>query len=129
MKNNIIINKNEKIVVMYENIQCDFVCLYPSGWEIESKIVLPSVIHFEENFISNKSRESFDKLVEYNTEYKKVFIIKGVKYDVLIHTYGRKKELIHSEDEVNGVHIMKFEDFEKYLNYKDDFTERKVFKI
>lgn len=129
MKNNIIINENDNIAVVYEKIQCDFVCLYPNGWKVENKLVLPSTIHFEDSFINDKSRESFDKLVDYNTDYKKVFIIKGVKNDILIHANGQKKELIHPEDEVNGVHIMKFEDFEKYLKYKDDFTERKVYKI
>ncbi len=59
--------------------------------KLKTKLVLPSTVHFEDSFINDKSRESFDKLVDYNTDYKKVFIIKGVKNDILIHANGQKK--------------------------------------
>ena len=38
---------NQKYVIAYENVDAFELCIYPSVWKIETKNVLPSVIHFE----------------------------------------------------------------------------------
>lgn len=121
--------ENEKIVLIKEKIVSDFVCLYPNGWKVENKLVMPSVIHHEESLILDKSRELFDKLCNYDTTYTKIFLLCGVSNDIFIHSNGIHKKIVHPEDEVNGVHIMKEEDLEKFLKYKNDYIEKRIFSI
>lgn len=129
MKKKLKIDNDKEVVIMIEKVCCDFVCLYPKGWKIENKVVMPSVIHFEESFYIDISRESFDYFASFDTKYTRILILKGVKKDIFIHTNGGKKELLHPEDEVNGIHIMKDKDVDIFLKYKNDYTEKKTYQI
>lgn len=129
MKKKFKIDNDKEVVIMIEKVWCDFVCLYPEGWKIENKVVMPSAIHFEESFYIDISRESFDSLASFDTKYTRILILKGVKKDIFIHINGGKKELLHPEDEVNGIHIMKDRDLDIFLKYKNDYIEKKNYQI
>ncbi|MBQ7276557.1 MAG: hypothetical protein IJS58_04830 [Bacilli bacterium] len=111
-------NYEEKIVILKMRFKCNYLCLYPSYWKLEYKSVLPSAIHFE---ISNTIDIDNDDLLEYinlDSDYEKILLISGVKNDIFIHVNGKSKKLLHPEDKVNGIHIMKKEEYKDYINNK-----------
>lgn len=90
MKKKLKIDNDKEVIIMIEKVGCDFACLYPKGWKIENKVVIPSTIHFEESFYIDISRESFDSLASFDTKYTRILILKGVKKDIFIHINGEK---------------------------------------
>ena len=63
-KLNIDVLSDYKVIVLNKKVKCDYICLYPNGWKIENKLVLPSPIHYEESYISDITRDDFDDLVD-----------------------------------------------------------------
>ena len=56
--------------------------------------------------------------INLDSDYEKILLISGVKNDIFIHVNGKSKKLLHPEDKVNGIHIMKKEEYKDYINNK-----------
>lgn len=122
-------NYEEKIVILKMRFKCNYLCLYPSCWKLEYKSILPSAIHFE---ISSTIDIDNDDLLEYinlDSDYEKILLISGVKNDIFIHVNGKSKKLLHPIDKVNGIHIMKKEEYKDYINNRYINNNDKYFDI
>ena len=96
---------------------------------IENASVIPSAIHYEVKSYDTIPRDEFDSFVKMECDYLKILLIKGVKYDIFIHPNGKVKTRINPEDEVNGIHIVKEEDLDSFLENKDNYREWNKYKI
>lgn len=120
----------QKVVICKDRFSCQFLCLYPSGWKIENKVVLPSPIHYSDEVYKNRSRDKFDAFCKYEYKnYTKVYLISGVKDAIFFHPCGDDKKAINPEDIVNGVHIVSKKNIREYLKYKDNYQEYKEYTI
>ena len=111
-------NYEEKIVILKMRFKCNYLCLYPSCWKLEYKSVLPSVIHFENSSTIDIDNDDLLEYINLDSDYEKILLISGVKNDIFIHVNGKSKKLLHPEDKVNGIHIMKKEEYKDYINNK-----------
>ena len=111
-------NYEEKIVILKMRFKCNYLCLYPSCWKLEYKSVLPSVIHFENSSTIDIDNDDLLEYINLDSDYEKILLISGVKNDIFIHVNGKAKKLLHPEDKVNGIHIMKKEEYKDYINNK-----------
>ena len=128
-KRRIYFDEDRQIVTYKIKIYGDYLCLYPNGFKLENTSVMPSVVHYENKSYVDIPREEFDSFVRMKTEYLKIFVVKGIKYDLFIHQNGKKKEVIQPEDEINGVHIIKEYDLNNYLNNIELYKEKNIYKI
>ena len=121
---------DEKNVVIYKvKMHCDFICFYPNEIRIENTSVIPSAIHYEVKSYNSIPRDEFDSFVKVESDYLKILLIKGVKYDIFIHPNGKVKTRINPEDVVNGIHIVKEEELDSFLVNKDNYREWNNYKI
>ena len=128
-KRRIYFDEDRQIVTYKIKIYGDYLCLYPNGFKLENTSVMPSVVHYENKLYVDIPRDEFDSFVRMKTEYLKIFVVKGIKYDLFIHQNGKKKEVIQPEDEINGVHIIKEDDLNNYLNNLELCKEKNIYKI
>ncbi len=128
-KLNIYVLSDYKVIVLNKKVKCDYICLYPNGWKIENKLVLPSPIHYEESYISDITRDDFDSFSLFDTSFTKVYLFKGVKNDIFIHLNNKDKIKINPEDKVNGIHLIKEKDLESYIKYINDYKDINNYKI
>ena len=105
------------------------IIIYPEGFKLENTSIMPSIIHYENKSYIDIPIDEFDSFVKMKTDYLKVFLVKGIKYDLFIHQNCKKKEVIHPEDEINGIHIVKDDDLENYIKNIELYKDRKEYKI
>ena len=121
---------DEKKVVIYKvKMYCDYLCLYPESIKMENTSVMQSVVHYENKSYNSIPREEFDSFVKMESDYLKIFLVKGVKHDIFIHPNGKVKTLINPEDEVNGVHILKEEELDNFINNIGYYKEKNNYNI
>lgn len=122
-------DEDRHIIIYKVKMYGDYCCLYPEGFKLENTSVMPSVIHYENKSYIDIPRDEFDSFVKMKTDYLKVFLVKGIKYDLFIHQNGKKKEVIHPEDEINGIHIVREYDLDNYIKNIELYKDRKEYKI
>ena len=121
---------DEKKVVIYKvKMYCDYLCLYPDSIRMENTSVMPSVVHFENKSYNSIPRDEFDSFEKIESNYLKIFLVKGVKRDIFIHPNGKAKTLINPEDEVNGIHIIKEEELDNFIKNIGYYKEKYIYKI
>ena len=122
--------EEEKVILYNAHYSGYFLCLYPDGFKIEKKVFVPSFILNHDTIYKMCDRVEFDKLANFNYPgYEKVYLLNGIKKDIYVHPNGMVKTHINMEDTINGVHIIKSEDLDEYLKYKDYYKERNEFTI
>lgn len=122
--------ENEKVIICKDSFNAKYLCLYPDKWESERVILFPSLVIKKENIYKTDDRTRFDEFVKYNYPgYEKVYLINGVKNEIYVSDMNKRKTHVNIEDLVNGVHLIKEQDFDEFLLYKDKYKERIEFII
>lgn len=113
---------NKKFIVFIEKIKSDNLCLYPKGWKIENKSVMPSVIHYESSSIVDYQADKLKELISLEEEAIKILLLDKTK-ELFIHLEGTNKKLLLPEDTVSDVHSMKQNEFEHFVANYNKFYE------
>ena len=117
-----------KLVIAYEKINANELCIYPSSWKIENRSAFPSVIHFETSNISDYKSKYFDKMLTLSQEIIKIIVLKQVG-KVSIHPNHENKQILLPENKVNGVHIVLETEMDELLKHYNDFSEVKQYTL
>ena len=110
--------KEKKVIIYKIKVYCDNFCLCPDRIIIENISALSSSNARQKKTNHIIPRDEFDSFVKMESDYLKIFLVSGVKHNIYINDM-EKVNIINPEDDVNGVHIIKEEELDNYLENID----------